>query len=118
MLSVLDRHWRLESGQPGQRPFAAPKAVGLDAHILKHADKDITQRRVVALVKRQVLPMAKPTTRKDDRKVGVMVDVGIPHVAAIEHHGVVQQTAVRLFDLLKIPKKLPEQLHLRGFNLF
>jgi desulfoferrodoxin (superoxide reductase-like protein) len=41
--------------------------------------------------------MAKPTARRDDRKVGVMVDVGIPHVTAIEHHGVVQQTAAEVY---------------------
>jgi hypothetical protein len=71
--------------------------VGLDAHLLKHTDEDITQRDVAVFVERQVLPMAKPTARRDDRKVGVMVDVGIPHVTAIEHHGVVQQTAAEVY---------------------
>ncbi|MDB4617568.1 hypothetical protein OAE25_02815, partial [Verrucomicrobiales bacterium] len=104
--------------KPSQRPIAASKAVSLDAHLLKHPDEDITQRGVVVLVKRQVLPVAKPTTREDNWEVVVIVNVGITHVAAIENHGVVQQAAVRLLDFLEIPKKVAEQLHLRGFDLF
>ena len=40
------------SGQTRQRSLAAPKAVGLDPHPLKHADEHITHRRVVVFVKR------------------------------------------------------------------
>ena len=46
---------------------AAGVLVGLDAHLLQHADKDVAQRGIVVRTERQVLPMAKPTAREDDR---------------------------------------------------
>jgi hypothetical protein len=38
-------------------------------------------------------------------------------VAAIEHHSVVQQAAIRLLDFLEIPKQLAQQFYLRDFDL-
>lgn len=107
-----------QSGQPGKRALAAPKAIGLYAHLLKHADENIAQRRVVVRIERDVLPVVESTTREYDGEVGVVVDVGIPHVTAIEHHGVVQQTTIGLLDFLEIPKQVTEQFHLTDLDLF
>ena len=85
---------------------------------MQHADKDIAQRCVVMRVKSQMLSVAKPTPREDDGEVEVVVDVGISHVAAIEHHRVVQQAAVSFLNLLEIPKQFPKQFHLCDFDLF
>ena len=63
-----------------------------------------------------MLPVLKPSTGKNDWEVGIIVNIGIAHMTAIENHCVIKQVAIHLIDALKIPQELTEQLHLCGFN--
>ena|GEM_PF-2975587 len=54
------------------------------------------------LIEREVLAVSEAFARKDDRQVFVVVDFGIPHVTAIEHHGAIQQRAIWLFYILEV----------------
>ena len=78
------------SGQPLQSASATCKSRFVHPHVVQHAEIKIGQRNVVVLVEREVLAVAEAAAREDDRQVFVVVDVGIAHVAAIEHHGAIQ----------------------------
>ena len=41
--------------------------------------------------KGEVLAVAKPASGEQNGEVGVVVDIGIAHIAAKEHHGTVEQ---------------------------
>ena len=61
-----------------------------------------------------MLTVFEAAAGEDDREVAVVVDVGISHVAAIEHHGVIEEGSVGLLDVLEILKEVSEQFHLMG----
>ena len=84
-----------------QSACATRKSRYFHPHVLQHAEVKIGQRNVVVLVECEVLAVAEAAASEDDRQVFVVVDVRIAHVAAIEHHGAIQQRALWLFDILE-----------------
>ena len=108
----------LDSCQVQQRARTAGELLPLDTEIVQHAYKKIGKRGVDVAVIGQMLAMSKTASREDDRKIDIVVDVGVPHVAAIENHGVIQQAAIGLLNVLEIPKEFPEQIYLADLDLF
>ena len=94
------------SHQPGQATGAAGKSIGLDSHLLEHADKDIAERRVDLAIERKVLAMLEASPREDDGQIRIVMNVRVPHVTAVKDHGVIQQGAIRLFHALKVLQQI------------
>ena len=56
------------------------------------ADKEIAERSVVVALEDNMLTVPEPSTGKQNGQVRIVVNVGIAHAAAVEHHGAIQQT--------------------------
>jgi hypothetical protein len=70
---------------------AAGEAFGLNAHPLQHRDEQIAQRRIVVGPEDEVLSVPESASSEENREVRIIVNVRVAHVAAIEHHGMVEQ---------------------------
>ena len=78
--------------QPGQGAGAAAEFVSGDAHPLLHRNEEFAQRLVLQGVEGEVLTVFEAASREEDGKVGAVVDIGVAEIAAIEDHGVIEQT--------------------------
>ncbi len=99
---------------------AAAKRIRLDAHAAQHGNKEIAERRVVIAFEGDVLAVFETTTGQNDGKIRVVVDVGLAHVAAVKHHGAIQQTFVAFRLAGQIAQQFGEHDHLLavcGFKL-
>ncbi|MDP6502286.1 MAG: hypothetical protein QF886_01670, partial [Planctomycetota bacterium] len=70
-----------------QGTCATCEACFFHTHVVKHTEVKVRQWGVVLAVECKVLSVFKASSRQDDRKVFVVVNVGIAHVAAIKNHG-------------------------------
>ena len=69
---------------------AAAEAVGVHAKLLEQRDEEIAERRVVVRLERMMLTVLHATTSEENGEVGVIVLIGIAHVAAEENGGAIK----------------------------
>ncbi|MEY4483419.1 MAG: hypothetical protein RL693_871 [Verrucomicrobiota bacterium] len=79
-----------------KRAGAGTKHGRLGAHVLEHGYEEIAERGVVVLLEGVVLAVVDSASGEDDGEVGVVVLVGVAHVAAEEDHGAIEE-AVAVF---------------------
>ena len=77
--------------QSANGPGARSERVDFQAEPLQHRHVDIAQRRIVALIERQVLPVFEAAAGQQDRQVSGVVAAGVAQVAAEQHHRAVEQ---------------------------
>jgi hypothetical protein len=97
-----------------------PKGVGLDAHILQHGNEEVAERLVVIPLEGEVLAVLKAAAGEEDGKVGVVVDVGISKVAAVEDHGAVEEALSAFLFVGEVADEFPKKCHVLavgGFEL-
>jgi hypothetical protein len=61
---------------------------------LQHGDEEVAERLVVIALEGEVLAVLEASAGEEDGEVGVVVDVGVAEVAAVEDHGAVEQALV------------------------
>ena len=66
------------------------EGVSFDSKVLQHGHEQIAERLVVLAVEGEVLAVAEAAAGQQDGKIGGVVDVCVPEIAAVENHGVVQ----------------------------
>src|ERR1051326_6500808 len=97
--------------QSRQRAGARPELVRLDPEALQHRDIEITQRRRLGGIERQVLAVLEATAGDEDRQVARRVRAARPKIAAEEDHGAVQERLVLLLGLLELAQEIAECGH-------
>ena len=94
---VRSRHSGLWRGSHlAEHARAAAEAIRLDAHLVQHADEEVGQRLVVLAVEGDVTGVAEAAAGEQDRQVVAGVRRGVPQVAAVEHHRLIEQRSSRL----------------------
>ena len=75
---------------------AGTECIHLDSHVLQHRHEQITKRVVFFAIKGKMLTMTQPTSSEQDGKIRGVMNVRITEVAAIQDHGLVQQSSITL----------------------
>ena len=88
---------KLRHFQAGEASAAAGEGVRLNPHALHHAHEQIAERSVVVALEGEMLAMLESPAGEQNGQVGIVVNVRIAHVAAVEHHGAVKQPLAILF---------------------
>src|SRR5262249_44647929 len=70
---------------------AAAETVQLDAHLLHHADEQVRQWLVVLAVEGDMAGVLEPSSGQHDRQVVARVGGGVPKVAGVQHHCLIEQ---------------------------
>ena len=68
------------------------EGVRFDSKVLQHVHEQIAEWLVALAAKREVLAVAEAAAGQQDGKIGGVVNVRVPEIAAVENHGVVQKS--------------------------
>ena len=68
------------------------EVVRFDSKVLQHGHEQIAEWLVALAAEREVLAVAESAAGQQDGKIGGVVNVRVPEIAAVENHGVVQKS--------------------------
>src|SRR5262249_48961341 len=91
---------RLVSTQLRQLARAVAALVGLDAHAVEHAQPQVVQRRVAAILEVPARLDAAALAQQQDRQVVVVVAVAVAVAAAVDDQAAIEDVAAALLGRL------------------
>lgn len=75
---------------------------------MQPGDEEVAEGFVVLAGERHVLTVLQTAAREEDEEVGVVVDVGVAEVAAVEDHGAVEQALAVLTEGDELAEELTQ----------
>src|SRR5690242_17539491 len=86
--------------------------VRLDAEALENVDEKVGQRVVALAIEDEMPAVLEAAAREQNGQVGRHMRIRVTEVAAVEHHGAIQQGFAALSMRFQISEETCQQLHM------
>lgn len=85
---------------------------------MEHGEVEVGEGGVVVSLEGDVLAMLEASSGEDDGEVGVVVDVGVAHTAAVEDHRLIEEALAVFFGGCQVGQMVVQELELLAIGLF